>query len=121
MVNSQQRESGKYFSQNYFRNGWGTCSSRGRDCHCSTHHQLSERTSRRLHQALHVPRHLHHDQGAHQAAPRCLHLHEPSQHGDLDVRGVRLHWCQHRPLPGQQVSDQTGLREEDFLLGFFKI
>ena len=36
-------------------------------------------------------------------ATRSVHLHEPSLHGDLDVRGLCLYRGQHRALPGQQV------------------
>ena len=36
--------------------------------------------------------------------PWCFHIHEPSVHGDLDVRRLCLHRRQHRPLPCKQVS-----------------
>ena len=42
--------------------------------------------------------------GASEAAARRVHLHEPSQPRDMDVRPLRLHRGQHCPLSCQQVS-----------------
>ena len=86
-----------------FRNGGRACQEGGGDRDRPPHHQLSEGAGGGLHQALHVSRDLHHDQGADQAAAGRVHLHEPPEHGDLDVCRVCLHRSQHCAFSCQQV------------------
>ena len=88
-----------------FRDGGRAGEEGGGDRHRPSHHQLDEGAGGRLHQALHVSRDLHHDQGANQAAAGGVHLHEPAEHGDLDVCRVRLHRGQHRAVSCQQVTN----------------
>ena len=61
-------------------------------------HNLRTRASHRLQQAVHVARHLHHDQETSKTKTRRFQLPEPVIQRNLGVRNFQLHRGEHRPV-----------------------
>ena len=71
---------------------------------------IDARAGDRLQQALHEPRHQHHDQETREAEARSVLVHGAALLPDLDLHRLLLSRRQSRPLPRQPVQSlQRGL------------